>query len=215
MEEKVFQADIREVIGKQVRALRRSGRLPGVIYGRHIGSLPISLDFREATYKLHGVSSSQLVKVIVNKRDAHTTLVREKQRHPVTGVLLHVDFQAVSLTEKLRAMVTIDMHGEAPAVKEYNGILVTGYEQIEVESLPGDLPERITIDISGLKEIGNAIYVRDLVVSDAVQILTDLNELLVIVTPPTVGLTEEEKAEEAAEGEPEVIERGKREEEDF
>jgi large subunit ribosomal protein L25 len=141
--------------------------------------------------------------------------VREKQRHPVTGALLHIDFQAVSLTEKLRAMVTIDLHGEAPAVKDYNGILVTGYEQIEVESLPGDLPERIAIDISGLKEIGNAIYVRDLVVSDAVQILTDLNELLVLVTPPTVAPPEEEIAEEAAEGEPEVIERGKREEEDF
>lgn len=221
MEEIVLQAQPRDVIGKQVHALRRAGRLPAVIYGRHVGSLPISLDFRQATRILPGVSSSLLIKVAVEGADEHTVLVREKQRHPVTSVLIHIDFLAVSLTEKLRAKVRIELTGVSPAVKELNAVLVNAQEEIEVECLPGDLPEKVAIDISGLRSFGDAIHVRDLVFSSAVEVLTDLNEMVVIATAPAVATAEEVAAEEAAAAaavvsavpEPEVIEKGKKEEE--
>jgi large subunit ribosomal protein L25 len=216
MEEIVLQAQPRDVIGKQVRALRRAGRLPAVIYGRHVGSIPISLDMHQATYILPTVSSSHLIKVAVENGEVHTVLVREKQRHPVNSALVHIDFLAVSLTEKLRAMVRIDLIGVSPAMKELNGVLVSGQEVIEVESLPGNLPEKIQIDISGLKEFGDAIHVRDLVIPEGVQVLTPLDELVVLITAPAVATPEEiEAAAEAvaAAGEPEVIEKGKREEE--
>lgn len=211
MEVVVLNAQRRDVLGKQVKALRRQGHLPAVVYGHHIQPVAILLDTKEASRLLSGVTSSQLIKVSING-EQHNVLVREKQRNPITGTLLHVDFLEVSMTEKLRANVVIALEGEAPAVKELDGIVVTGIEQLEVESLPGDLPERITVDISSLVAIGDSIHVRDIRVPAAVEVLTDLDEMIVLVTAPVAE--EVEEVEVVGEG-PEVIEKGKKEEEDF
>jgi large subunit ribosomal protein L25 len=211
MEEVVLNAEKRDVIGKQVKALRRQGKLPGIIYGHGIEPLAISLNQKEASRILPSLSTSHLVVIQVDNQP-HTTLVREKQRHPVKGHMIHVDFQEVSMTERLKAQVQLVFVGDAPAVKNYNGIVVVNLEELEVESLPGDLPDRITIDISSLENIGDAIHVSDIQLPAAVELLEDLSEIIVLVTAPT--LSTEEVAETAAE-EPEVIERGKKEEEDF
>lgn len=213
MEEFEISANVRKVIGKQVKAIRREGRLPAVIYGSKIDPIAIVLDFREASRVLAGMTSSQFIKIDVDGT-THTALVREKQRHPIRGSLLHVDFLAVSMTEKLRASVTIELEGESPASKEYNGIIVTGVEVIEVECLPKDLPERIVVSISSLAEIGDAIYVREIDLPDEVEVLTDLDEVVVLVTAPAMEEEEEEEELEEEELEPEVIEKGKREEEE-
>ena len=211
MEEIVLKAESRNVIGKQVRALRRAGKLPAVIYGRGAEPITISLDAHESAMILPKLTQSRLVTISINNAP-HWVLVREKQRHPVTGHLLHVDFQEVSRTEKLRTMVMIELVGEAPAIKTYNGILVAHQEELEVECLPQHLPERVVVDLSVLKEIGDAIYVRDIVLSDKVEVLSNLEEMVAVITAPAA----EEEVEGAAEGEePEVIERGKKEEEDF
>jgi large subunit ribosomal protein L25 len=215
MEEVVLLAEDRKVLGKQVRALRRAGLLPAILYGHHIKPIAISLNHREASRILPRVSSSQLIQIEVGG-ERYPVLVREKQRHPITSSLLHVDFQTVSMTEKLRAMVRIELTGEAPAVKNYNGVLVTGQEEIEVECLPGDLINRIVVDISILTDIGNAIHVSDLPVPPKIHVLTEADELVVLVTAPAA----EEKFEVAeavvpAVAEPEVVERGKKEEEEF
>ena len=149
--------------------------------------------------------------------EKHTSLVRERQRHPVTGNMIHLDFQEVSMTEKLRTMVSLELIGTAPAIDTYGGILVAGQEHIEIECLPGDLPNLIEVDITGLQEIGDTLYVRDLVIPRNVEVLTDKDELVVVVTAPAAEPVEEEEVEEEeAYGveEPEVIERGKREEEE-
>ena len=209
MEKIVVQAKPREVIGKQVKALRREGRLPAVLYGKSIQPIPVSLDYREAKRILPMISSSHLVVVDVDGKE-HNALIREKQFHPVQGRLVHVDFMVVSLTEKLRANVSVHLEGEAPASRDFNGMVVTGLEDVEVEALPGDLPERIVVDISSLSEIGSAIHVRDLQMPGSVKILTDLDEILVIVTAPEA----EEVVEEVELEEPAVIEKGKKEEEE-
>jgi len=213
MEEIVLKASRRTVIGKQVNALRRQGKLPAVLYGRRIEATPILLDQKEASRQLEKISSSALIVVDVDG-ERHYALVREKQRNPMLGSLRHVDFQAVLLTEKVRAKVAIRIIGESPAVEMYFGILVTGLEELEVECLPRDLPERVDCDISNLAEIGDSVYVRDLSLPKGVNILDNPDELVVVVTAPVseVALAEEE-AEVVAEAEPEVIERGKREEE--
>lgn len=208
MEERVLSAEVRTVIGKQVKALRRQGSLPAVIYGHNLEPVPITLDAKEASRFLAGTTSSQLLTINVGGV-IHSTLVREKQRHPVRGNLIHVDFLAVSMTEKLRAMVIIDTDGEAPAVRDFDGYIVSGVEEIEVECLPQDLPERIVVDLSSLGAIGDAIFVRDLQLPAAVEILTDPNEMIVLVTAPSVEVEEEELVS----AEPEVIEKGKKEEE--
>ena len=217
MDKVVLKASKRDVIGKKVKALRREGQLPAVIYGRGIESISISLDAHEANRVLPGVSSSQLLNIEVEGEN-HTTLVRDRQRDPVTGTMLHIDFQEISMTESLRTAVGLDLQGEAPAVSDFGGIPVTGVEELMVECLPTDLPERIIVDISSLAEIGDAIYVRDIQAPPKVEILSDPEDMIILITAPSAEPVEEEEEaemfEEEAE-EPEGIDKGKKEEEDF
>ena len=214
MEDIVLKASRRVVTGKQVNTLRRSGQLPAVLYGRYVESMAIALDMKEASRVLEKLSSSALIVVEVDGQ-RHLVLVREKQRNPILGSIRHVDFQALSLTEKVRANVSIHLVGESPAVENYFGILVTSMEQLEVESLPRALPERIDVDVSGLAEIGDAIHVRDLVLAEGVEFLEDPDAVIAVVTAPIAEEVIEEEVAEAVTGvEPEVIERGKREEEE-
>lgn len=212
MEEIVIDAKKREVIGKQVRGLRRESLLPAVIYGRRLAPVSITLNAKEANRILSSMTTSQLITVTF-EGEKHVTLVREKQRHPVQGHLLHVDFMAVSMTEKLKVDVPIELRGDAPAVKDYGGILVPGVEQLEIESFPQDLPERVVVDVSSMKQIGDAIHVRDIVMSDKVQVLTSLDEVVAIITAPVAEEEVAPVAGEVAGEEPEVIEKGKKEEE--
>lgn len=214
MEEVTLQAERRVVIGKQVKALRRSGKLPAVIYGYKLEPLPIMLDQKEASRVIERSSGSALIVVQVDG-EKHYTLVREKQRNPILGTLRHVDFQAVSLTEKVRANVPLHFSGEAPAVENYFGVIVTNIEQMEVECLPRELPERFEVDLSSLEEIGDSIHLRDLVMPKGVEALGDPEAVIVLVTAPAVEAEiEAEMAEGVTEEEPEVIERGKKEEEE-
>jgi large subunit ribosomal protein L25 len=203
----------RTVTGKQVGVLRRAGKLPAVLYGRHLEATPITLDLRDASKILATMTSSSLVNIDL-EGDTHSALVREKQRNFITGVLLHVDFQAVSLTEKLRTTVSIELTGLAPAIKDFSGVVVTNVNQVEVECLPQDLPERIIVDVSGLAKIGDAIFVRDLKVGDKVTVLENPDETVVIITAQAAEEVVEEVVAAPTLEEPEVIEKGKKEEEE-
>lgn len=209
MEKVVLSASLRTVTGKQVKSLRRQGQLPAVIYGHGVNPVAITLDAHSTSLILPTISSSHLIEIDVEGQ-MHTVLVRERQRHPVRGELIHLDFHEVSMTETLRLMVGLSFVGEAPAVKTYNAVVVNNFEEIEIEALPGDLPENLHVDISGLKEIGDMIMVKDIQVPSGVTVLSDMDEIVVVVTPP---VSDEEPAEEAGMSEPEVIERGKKEEE--
>lgn len=212
MEKDVFNATVRNIVGKQVRSLRRQGLLPAVIYGHGINPITISLNAHDSAQRLPRISSSQLIVVDV-EGTKHTVLVREKQRDPVTSVFVHVDFQAVSMTEKLRIMVGLEFVGEAPAVKLYDGIVVPAREEIEVECLPDDLPSVITVDLTGLTEIGDVLYTRDLKLPPRVTLIDHPDEVVVSITAPVSEAVLAEAEGESAE--PEVIEKGKKEEEDF
>ena len=217
MEEIILNANRRDIIRKRVKALRREGQLPAVLYGRNIETMPIMFNYHESSRVIDRLGSSTLV-VIEIDGESHYSLVREKQRDVIKGNLLHVDFQAVSLTEKVRAEVVVDLIGESPAVKDLGGIVLINNETLEVEALPRDLPDRIEVDISALHEIGDTVYVRDLSLVGDVTIFADEDEPIVLVTLPTVEAEpEEEEVEEEEileEAEPEVIEKGKREEEE-
>ena len=212
MEEVTIKAVKREVTGKQVKALRRQGLLPAVLYGRNFPSTPISLDLRDASHTLSHMTTSVLVTVVLDG-EKHLALVRERQRDFIRGTLKHIDFQVVSMKEKLRTSVSVVIVGESPAVKDFNGVLVTGLDEVEVECFPQDLPERIMADVSGLKQIGDAIYVRNLVISEKVEILEDPNEVVVVVTAQAAEEVEEVVVAEVV-AEPELIEKGKKEEEE-
>ncbi|HSF82218.1 MAG TPA: 50S ribosomal protein L25 [Anaerolineales bacterium] len=211
MEEIVLEAKNRNVLGKQVRALRREGYLPATLYGRHIEPMSISLTYREVSKIMPYITSSQLL-IIDLEGDKHHVLVRDKQIHPVQNTLQHVDFMAVSMTELLRTSVTIELHGESPAVLEHGAVLVTGQDYLEVECLPMDLPERIMVEISSIKEVGDTLHVRDIQLPESIKILTDPDEMVVLAT--YAEIEEEEVEEEEVEIEPELVERGKKEEEE-
>ena len=217
MEKVVLQAEKRDVIGKQVKALRRAGKLPAVIYGRHTDPLNVSLDSHTASLVLGRLTSSSLVTIQLDGKE-YPALVREKQRDYIKNRLLHVDFLTVSLTETIRATVSVNFVGISPAVKDFNAVLVTNLQSLEVECLPTDLPERIDVDISVLVRPGDSIRVRDVKVSDKVQILNDADTTVAVATFAKVE--EEVAAVPGAEGaapaeaEPELaVERGKKEEE--
>ena len=214
MEEVILKANRRSVIGKQVSAIRRAGRLPAVIYGHNIDPISIELDLHDASKSLTGLAPSALVTVEV-EGTPHKSLVREKQRNKITGILLHIDFLAVSMKEKLRSQVYIEIIGVSPAIKDFNGVLVTGNDEVEVECLPQDLPERIVVDISSLQKIGDGVYIRDLRIPEGVKILADPDTMVALITAQAAEEVEVvEVAEVAPTGEPEVIEHGKKEEEE-
>jgi large subunit ribosomal protein L25 len=122
----------------------------------------------------------------------------------------------VSRTEKLRTGVAVEASGSSPAVEDEEGILMTGLEELRVECFPQDLPEQIVVDISSLEKIGDAIYVKDITPPANVEFLDDPEETVFVITAPTAEeiLEEEEAVEDEGLEEPEVIERGKREEEE-
>lgn len=211
MTEIIIKANKREVVGKKVKTLRQAGILPAVIYGRQIEPLPVAMDYKECSRLLERTASSALVVLEVDGEKYHS-LVREKQRDPLTGRIQHVDFQAVSLTEKVRTEVPLRFTGESLAVENYLGILLPSLETVEIECLPGALPEHIEVDLSSLKEIGDSLLVRDLTLPEGVEILSDLDDIVIVVSAPQAEEIAVEEVE-AAEAQPEVVERGKRREE--
>lgn len=180
MSEYKLNADKRVVIGKKVKALRRQGRLPAVLYGVGMEPLPIELDAREATKVLSGVSGSTLVSLSVGK-DQHQVLVRDVQRDVILRDLIHVDFLKVAMDVTIRTEVPIELVGEAPAVSDQGGVLVTELTEIEIEALPSDLPDRVTVDLEPLAEIDDTITVGDLYFGEGVEVLTNAEEVLVRV----------------------------------
>ncbi len=221
MEKVVLKATKRDISGKQVNALRRAGKLPAVIYGRRTEPVSITLDAHDAGLALSKVGSSSLITIEVDGTE-YPALVRERQRDYIKNRLIHVDFLAVSLTEKIRAEVRIELTGLSLAVKDSDAVLVTGLHTLSVECLPADLPDHVTVDIAPLAKVGDSIHVRDVSLGDKVQILDDPDEMIVNATYAKVEV-EEPTAAAAVEGvvapegeaaEPELsVERGKKEEE--
>ena len=220
MEKVVLKAIKRDVAGKQVNALRRSGQLPAVIYGKHTEPINISLESHSASLALAKISSSTIVTIDVDGKE-YPTLVREKQRDFIKNRLLHIDFLAVSLTEKLRATVSLNFVGVSAAVKDYSAVFVHNLEQFHVECLPTDLPESIDVNIAQLARIGDAIRVRDVVVSDKIRVLENSDTVVAVASAPKVDESAAAAGTPGAEvvaptsTEPELsVERGKKEEDE-
>jgi large subunit ribosomal protein L25 len=196
MEKYVLEAKKREVIGKQVKALRREGFLPAVIYGTDIEPVPLTLNTKEVRQTLGQIGANTLITLKIGKQK-YLALVRDTQREVITRDLLHIDFQAVSLEETITSTVPVVVIGEAPAVKEMNALLVTGLDFLQIEAKAIDLPDTIRVDVSELAEIGDNIQVKDIIISGDVIILDDPEETVIVVAAPTLMEIEPEVEEEA------------------
>jgi large subunit ribosomal protein L25 len=184
--------ELRPADGQNLKTLRRGGRLPAIVYGHQVDPLPVAVDGRDFVRALAKVGKTQLLDLQVGSEPARKALIREIQRSPRTGDLLHVDFYQVNLLEKIESDVPIELEGEVEIVSKGEADLLHAMHSVKVECLPTDLPPAIVVDVSGLKEVDDEIRVRDLKVPAGCEIKDDLDELVV-----KVQKHREEVAEEA------------------
>jgi large subunit ribosomal protein L25 len=192
----------RTVYGKKVRFLRRDGWVPANVFGPGSPSLSIQINSREIEHLLTHVPRSTLFSIKLDGEPDATVLVRGVERKPTTGELYHVDFYRVSMTHALKTDVPLVLEGEAPAVKEFDAVILHAMNSLAIECLPGDIPAQIEVPLERLAVIDDAIHVGDLRLPPGVKALVDEGELVVKALPPTVPEVEEvpeEVAEAAAE----------------
>lgn len=211
-----IQAEMREEFGKNVaRRLRRAGRVPGVVYGGDGPSIPVAVDPRSIERILHSDSGHNTIfELAIQGRTPARVMLRDWQLEPVHGDLLHVDMVRVSKDTKVKVKVPIHVIGEPKGVKVQGGVFEFVLRELEVECLPDDIPENVTVDVTELT-IGRNLRVSDLPVGGKIKVLTDPNRVVAHVV--TLKAEEEKPAEvvaEAAPAEPEVIRKGKAEAEE-
>jgi len=179
MSKVVLQAKNRQKAGSsESRRIRRSGRIPAVIYGRKGEAVPIDLDAIEFVKGTKGISESTIVKVDVDGK-SYDAFVKDTQRNIIDGNILHIDFYEVESGVALRAKVSLHLHGNPIGVRE-GGMLENPLHEIEIECLPKDLPERIDIDISELKA-NQSLHVRDIKLGAGVKLLSNPDQVVALV----------------------------------
>lgn len=211
----IVQAERREVSGSaHVRRLRRQGVLPAVVYSDGAPGALIQLSERDFETEIRRHSSENVMMDVSIDGTPKKILVKEVQHHPVSGRILHVDFQEVSLTEKLRVVVPVELTGESIGVIQFGGVLEQVVREVEISCLPADIPDVIQVDVTDLG-IGDTLNVGDLRIDVArIDIITDLTFAVAHVSAPRVAEEDEEGDEAVAAGlEPEVISERKDEDE--
>lgn len=213
MADYTLEAQPRTLVGKKVNQLRAQGIVPIVVYGPRTEPLALQVPYRPLEVALMKAGGTHLIDMQVEGKTI-TVLAREVQRNVLRGSILHVDFFAVDESATISTEVFIHIVGESPAVEMGLGMLSTSTNSLTIETLPSKLIDSIQVDISGLKEIGDAIHVRDINLGPDIAILNDPDEMIVRVTQSSAARAEEEVEAEETAAEPEVIQRGKVEEEE-
>jgi large subunit ribosomal protein L25 len=194
----------RDVLGKKVAHLRRSGKLPGVVFGHGLASTSVTVDAHDFELLRRRVGPNALVDLSVDGDKAQPVLIHDVQVHPVTRRPLHVDLFLVRMTEELTVDVPLVPIGESEAVNTDGGTLLHGIDSVKVKALPDHLPQSIEYSIVSLVDFETTIHVRDLAIPSDVTLLTDLDEVVAKVQAPRVEIEEEPvvaEGEELAEGE--------------
>jgi len=214
MEQIQLRAERRNIFGKKTKRLRRAGFIPATLYGPRMEPVSLQVQERDLRRVLDRAGTSHLISLRIDEADRpRMTLAREIQRDLITHSLLHVDLYEVVMTEKTTAEIPISLLGEAPVVAQKTGLLVRGLDSVQVQCLPGELIESIEVDVSVLRETDEVILVKDLPVDEAIEILTNPEEVVVKVLPVR-ALVEEVVEEEVEVPEVEVITAAKEREEE-
>ncbi len=166
-----LRAEQRTVLGKNVRRLRRAGVVPANIFG-HGPSRPIQAPAKSVDQMLGRGGRTSIVSILLDGSETETALVKDVQRDPRSGRVVHVDFQAVSMTETVTSSVPLHFVGEAPAVRTYGALVLHTLSAVDVQAQAGDLPQAIEVDLSSLRELHDAIHVGDLIAPGGVRIIT-------------------------------------------
>lgn len=196
-----LKAEQRKVLGRKVKNLRKQGVIPAHVFGHNIKTLHIQIDEKEFEKIAKVAGETSVVDLTVNSK-THPVLIRGVQVHPLTNKPLHIDFYQVSLKEKVKVAVPVEIAGVVPAVEKKVGVLLTPLTEIEIEALPQNLPEKIEVDVSKLENVGDAIKVSDLKIDrEKVEVLTDPELIVANIGELVTKEAEEVLAAEAAERE--------------
>ncbi|MDD2224713.1 MAG: 50S ribosomal protein L25 [Candidatus Shapirobacteria bacterium] len=195
-EKKQIKAELRTVLGRKVKKIRKEGLLPATVYGRNFEPISVQFKAMELERLFNEVGESGLVELLIDTQKI-PVLFRNPQYSPVESDLVHIDCYKVNLKEKITATVPIEFIGESQAVKEGNN-LVEVSNDVEIEALPADLPESITVDITVLNTVDDMITVGDIKLGEKMEMVTQLDQVIVKVEKPRVE--EEAPVEEEAQG---------------
>ena len=199
-----LQAEPRSAVGKGLRGLRESGYIPAVLYGHGLETVSLQVQERALGRILDQGGSHGLISLsVTDDSEQYTVLAREVQRHPTKSQVLHVDFYRVLMSETMQATVPVVIVGKSPAVTNNMAALVQSLDSIQVECLPGDLPDAFEVDISILERTDQNILLGDLVVPEGVTILDDAETVLFSLAAARAIEEEEEEEEELLYGAPE------------
>ena len=209
-----LSAKIRKLEKKGMKALRKKGLLPAVIYGPGQKTLSLEINLKEFKKIYQEAGESSLINLEIPELNKdYLVLIHEIQKEPLEGELIHVDFYQAPLTEEVEAKVPIIFKGISPAVKDLGGTLVKNISEVEIKALPQNLPKEVEVLIDNLKHLEDKILIKELRLPKNVNILKSPDEIIAWVASPEkiedeLGKPAEEKVEEI-----EVIEKGKREKE--
>lgn len=170
----------------------KTDSMPCVLYGNKIDNLILwvkNKDFKD----IHGqAGESTIIKLKLADGDERNVIIKEVQRDILSNKPIHADFYQVRMDEEIEAEIELVFIGESPAVKELGGVLVKNIDELSVKCLPGDLPPKIEVDVSRLKAFDDYIYIKDLPISDKVEVMADIETVVAMVSPPR---SEEELAD--------------------
>jgi len=208
MKQVVLEAELRDV-SKNLNVLKSSGKIPAVFYGKNEKPVTISVDSKKFMSLIEKEGANVIIELQL-KDGTKTAIVKELQRHILTQAPNHIDFQAISLKDKIEVMVAIHTEGIADGVKNFGGTMEHVLREIKVRCLPTNIPSKINIDVSALA-IGQGISVADLPKLEDIEYVHEASSIVINVLAQKV---EEEKPEDAtvaaAAAAPEVISKGKK-----
>ncbi len=191
-----------QIGGNHPRRLRRRGLIPAVLYGGAENSVALALDSGRMKKEVNLLHENQIVALEIEggeKARSRSAIIKDIQFDHISGALLHIDFQQISLDEKLIATVAVEAIGDAIGVTRDGGILEHILREIDIRCLPADIPETIEVDVSAL-EIGDTIHVGDIQLKEGLEVLTEPDISIFTVAAP---ITEEEAEALEAAGAPE------------
>ena len=201
MKDLTLQVSNRNILGKKTRFLRREGITPVHLFGHNLNSLALQCDTVQLQQLIAQAGMTKLINLeIENEKQPKSVFIREIQRQPSTGALIHVDFYQIRKSEKIKVEVPIILTGEAPAMKLKGRSLMQTLNSLSIECLPDKLPPQLEVDLSSLEEADQAIHVRDITLGSGITINTDPDQLVVKITEAVAEkVVEEVVAEEVEE----------------
>ncbi len=189
MAEYKIEAQTRTIIGKKVKRLRKQGIVPISVYGPNIDPMPLQVQYRPLEVALMNAGGTNLIDINVDGK-AYPVLARDVQRDVMKGTIEHVDFFAVDENTKIKVSIPVNLVGSSPAVVAREGILITGTNAIEVETLPSKIINEVVVDLSELKAVGDSISVGDLKFDEGTTVLNDPEEMLARVSQTSAARAE-------------------------